>query len=52
MFFLIEFVLTAIAVAVAFVLPNLGASWFEKVERLLGRLARRTLNSGGRTGGT
>jgi len=40
-FLLIEFCLTAIAVAVAFVFPNLGASWFESVERLFARLARR-----------
>jgi hypothetical protein len=41
MFFLIEFCLTAIAIAAAYVFPNLGARWFEKVEQRLGWLARR-----------
>ncbi len=41
MFFLIEFCLTIIAIGVACVFPNLGASWFERVEQQLGCLARR-----------
>jgi len=41
MFFLIEFCLTAIAIAAACAFPNLGAIWFEKVEQQLGCLARR-----------
>ena len=41
MFFLIEFCLTAIVVAAAFVFPTLGASGFEKVEQLFARLASR-----------
>ena len=40
MFFLIEFCLTAIAIAAACAFPNPGASWFEKVEQQLGWLAR------------
>ena len=40
-FFLIEFCLTAIAIAAACVFPNLGASWFGRVEQELGCLARR-----------
>src|SRR5258708_34153604 len=38
---LIEGCLTAIAFAVAFCLPRLGSAWFSRVERALGRLARR-----------
>src|SRR5437764_10138473 len=38
---LIEGCLTAIAFAVAFCWPRIGASWFSRVERALARLARR-----------
>ena len=37
----IEICLTAIAVALAYVAPELGANWFDKWERRLGRFARR-----------
>src|SRR3954468_22477293 len=38
---LIEGCLTAIAFAVAFCWPRIGASWFSRVERAFARLARR-----------
>ena len=41
MLFTIEFGLCIGAVLLAFVAPQLGASWFEKLENLFGRLARR-----------
>jgi hypothetical protein len=41
LFLLVESCLALIAIAVAFVFPNLGASWFERLEKLFGRLARR-----------
>jgi hypothetical protein len=37
----LEICLTAIAVALAYVAPELGAKWFDKWERRFGRLARR-----------
>ena len=37
----IEAGLTAIAIAVAFAWPRLGATWFSPIERAFGRLARR-----------
>src|ERR1700722_7854311 len=37
----IEICLTAIAAALAYVAPELGAKWFEKCERQFGRLAQR-----------
>src|SRR5689334_23269977 len=37
----IEGLLTAIAIAVAFCWPRLGSSWFSRIEFLLGSLARR-----------
>jgi hypothetical protein len=37
----LEVVLVALAVLVAFVRPGLGSPWLESVEHLLGRLARR-----------
>jgi len=37
----LEICLTAIAVALAYVTPELGANWFEKWERKLGHFARR-----------
>ena len=37
----IEICLTAIAIALAHIAPELGANWFEKWERRLGNLARR-----------
>jgi hypothetical protein len=37
----IEAGLTAIAIAVAFAWPRLGAAWFSRIERVFGRLARR-----------
>ncbi len=37
----LEICLTAIAVALAYVTPELGANWFEKWERRLGHFARR-----------
>ena len=40
MFFLIEFVLCAVAVLAAFFMPNLGEKWFLKFERPLNRLAQ------------
>ena len=40
MFFLIEFVLCAVAVLAAFFKPNLGEKWFLKFERPLNRLAQ------------
>jgi hypothetical protein len=41
MLLVIEFCLAVVAVGVAFAFPSLGAKWFQSVERLLGRLARR-----------
>ncbi|MGO9303866.1 MAG: hypothetical protein ACLP3R_09215 [Candidatus Korobacteraceae bacterium] len=41
MFFWIEFGLAALAIALAFACPELGASWFQRAEQLLKRLARR-----------
>ncbi len=41
MFFWIEFGLSALAVALAYASPELGASWFHRAEQLLNRLARR-----------
>ena len=41
MFFLIEFCLCGVAVVAAFLAPNAGAGWFNKVERGLSRLALR-----------
>ena len=41
MFFSIEFGLIALAVALAYASPDLGASWFERAEQLLKRLAQR-----------
>jgi hypothetical protein len=38
---LIEACLTAVAAAVAFCWPRLGATWFARIERAFGRLARR-----------
>jgi hypothetical protein len=38
---LVEGCLTAIAVGVAFCLPRLGSTWFSRVERSFGQLARR-----------
>jgi hypothetical protein len=44
MFLAIEICLTAIAIALAHIVPELGAKWFEKWERRFGNLAgRRTL---------
>src|SRR6266446_3695121 len=40
-FFLIEFCLSAIAIAAAFAFPDLGTNWFRQVESQLGRLARK-----------
>ena len=37
----IESCLSGIAIALAYAVPTLGGGWFEKCERLLGRLARR-----------
>ncbi len=37
----IEFGLCVMAVLLALIAPQLGASWFEKLENLFGRLARR-----------
>ena len=37
----IEFGLTLIAVAAAFVLPGIGSAWFTRIEAAFGRLARR-----------
>ncbi len=37
----IEICLTAIAIALAHIAPDLGAKWFEKWEKRLGRFARR-----------
>src|SRR3984957_1631441 len=37
----IEICLTAIAAALAYVAPEMGAKWFEKCERQFGRLAQR-----------
>lgn len=37
----IEGGLTAIAIAIAFLLPRLGSSWFSRIEAAFGRLARR-----------
>src|SRR5207244_7965573 len=41
MLLLIEFLLVVLALVLALVAPNLGASWFERAERALSRLARR-----------
>ena len=41
MLFLLEICLTAIAIGMAYVAPELGASWFKKCERWGGRRARR-----------
>ena len=41
MHFLIQFGLCVVAVLLALVAPRLGATWFEKLENLFGRLARR-----------
>jgi hypothetical protein len=38
---LIEAGLTGMAIAVVFAWPRLGSSWFSRIERALGRLARR-----------
>jgi len=39
----LEICLTAIAVALAYVAPELGAKWFDKWERRFGRFARRRI---------
>jgi len=41
MFLAIEICLTAIAIALAHIAPELGANWFEKWEKRFGALARR-----------
>ena len=41
MLLLIEFLLVVLALVLALVAPNLAASWFERAERALSRLARR-----------
>src|SRR5438132_12506906 len=41
MLLLIEFLLVVLALVLALVAPNLGASWFERAEKALSRLARR-----------
>ena len=41
MLLLIEFLLLVLALVLALVAPNLGASWFERAEKALSRLARR-----------
>jgi hypothetical protein len=41
MFFWIEFGLSALAIALAYACPELGASWFQRAEQLLKRLAQR-----------
>ncbi|PYX07285.1 MAG: hypothetical protein DMG88_15215 [Acidobacteria bacterium] len=38
---LIEFILTALSILIAFIFPNLGARWFEPLERGFIQLARR-----------
>ena len=38
---MLEVVLLALAVLLALVRPGFGASWLKRVERVLGRLARR-----------
>ena len=41
MLFWIEFGLSALAIALAYACPNLGASWFERAEQVFRRLAHR-----------
>jgi len=41
MFFWIEFGLSAVAIALAYACPELGARWFQRAEQLLKRLAQR-----------
>jgi len=41
MFLEIETGMVILAVALAFVVPNLGSRWFEALERSFGNLARR-----------
>ena len=41
MFFWVEFGLSALSVALAYAWPELGASWFQRAEQLLDRLAQK-----------
>ncbi len=41
MFFWIEFGLSALSIALAYACPELGASWFQRAEQLVKRLAQR-----------
>ncbi|MGA2072989.1 MAG: hypothetical protein ABSH52_05740 [Terriglobia bacterium] len=41
MFFWIEFGLSALSIALAYACPELGASWFQRAEQMLKRLAQR-----------
>ncbi len=38
---LVEFALTVVAFAIAFVIPRLGSAWFSRIERTFSHLARK-----------